>query len=570
MKMSYLLAFSIACVPLAVVDAEEQEHICRFHEHRGAVFGIDLEGNGRRYAPDRAVDVLHIKLDVTPDFENRTVSGTTTIQFKPISKPVNELKLDAIDLSVADVRSNANVVDSTNTGTQLIVSFEPPIPVGQESYVEIDHSAEPTRGLYFRTPAMGYPETDTHVWTQGEAHEARFWFPCFDYPNERSTTEVICHVPADMTVLSNGRRVSEQVNDAGLKTVHWKQEKPHVNYLICLVAGHLEKLTKRHGDVELGFYTQPSLIEHAENSFRDTPQIMAYFEQEIGVPYPWHKYDQVTIRDFVAGGMENTTLTTLTHHTIFATDTENIRTTRRLDAHEMAHQWFGDYVTCKDWSHLWLNEGFATYYTHLYEGHKFGEDAKRYGLYNDAKRSVLTRGDDKRPIVYNGYTNAREQFDYRAYPKGSWVLHMLRCQLGPDLYRRCVRDYLTQHALQSVVTDDLRQSFEQHSGRTFDRFFDQWVYHAGHPELKISHQWSASDQLAKVSIEQTQDVNDHSLLFQFPTKLRFVVDGQVVEHSILVSQKKEDFFVPLSKQPSIVRFGSGVYGVGNGRLQEIG
>ncbi len=549
-----ILIAAVHFVAATSVEGEEQEHICRFHD-RGSAFGIELDGEGRRYAPDRAVDVLHIKLDVTPDFGKRTVSGTTTIRFKPISKPVSELTLDAVHLSVSDVRSEAGIQDRTNTGKQLIISFERPIEVGEVSSLEIDHSAEPTRGLYFRTPEMGYPATDTHVWTQGETHEARFWFPCFDYPNERSTTEVICHVPPDMTVLSNGRRISQQINEeSGLKRVHWKQEKPHVNYLICLVAGHFKELKKRHGDVELGFYTQPSLVEHAANSFRDTADIMAYFETEIGMPYPWHKYDQVTIRDFVAGGMENTTLTTLTHRTIFTDETENLRSTRRLDAHELAHQWFGDYVTCKDWSHLWLNEGFATYYAHLYEGHKFGEDAKEYGLYLDAKRRVLPRGDDKRPIVYNAYKNAGEQFDYRAYPKGSWVLHMLRCQLGPDLYRRCILDYLNRHALESVVTDDLRQSFERLSGRTFDRFFDQWVYHAGRPELKISYQWLADEQLAKVTIEQTQQVNEHALLFEFPTKLRFIVGDDVVDRAIVVGQEKEDFFVPLPGQPKIVRF----------------
>ena len=402
---------------------------------------------------------------------------------------------------------------------------------------------------------MGYPETDTHVWTQGETHEARYWFPCFDYPNERSSTEIICHVPLDMTVLSNGRKMSESFDPTtGLKAVRWLQEKPHVNYLICLVAGYFEKLEKQHRDVPLGFYVQPSLAKYAENSFEDTQQIMEYFESEIGIPFPWEKYDQVTIRDFVAGGMENTTLTTLTHRTLFSKATENIHTTRRLDAHEMAHQWFGDLVTCKDWSHLWLNEGFATYYTHLYEGHKFGRDAMLYGLYRDAEDRVLTQTKNPKPIVYNQYKQSNEQFDYRAYPKGSWVLHMARCQLGPDLYRACIRDYLSQHALSSVVTEDLRKIIEQNSGRTFDQFFDQWVYHARHPDLKISYQWMAKEKLAKVTIEQTHPTNDNVLLFRMPTKLRFISGTDVVDHPVLIEDKKHDFYVPLKKKPDSVRF----------------
>lgn len=175
-----------------------------------------------------------------------------------------------------------------------------------------------------------------------------------------------------MVVISNGRKLSDESADGGMKRVHWLQDKPHASYLVCLVAGKFHKLEDKYRDISLGFYAQPSLAEHAANSFADTKAIMAFYEGEIGVPYPWDKYDQATIRDFTSGGMENTTITTLFHGTLFSKETENIRSSRNLDAHEMAHQWFGDYVTCEDWSHLWLNEGFATYYTHLYNEHKLG------------------------------------------------------------------------------------------------------------------------------------------------------------------------------------------------------
>ena len=355
-----------------VSNSLAEEAICRYCVDGFAKYlpaGSQLEGK-YHYAPDRQVDVLHIKLDVTPDFDDRTVAGTASITAKVIAKPVGVLRLDAVNLNVKEVRCDeAKVGDFHTSREDLQIAFAEPLGPGTEFTVHVEYSAEPIKGLYFRTPDMGYPKTDTHIWTQGETHEARHWFPCFDYPNERSSTEIICRVPEDMVVLSNGELKSEKVDDDGLKAVRWLQEKPHVNYLICLVAGHFEKLEKKHRDVPLGFYTQPTLAKYAENSFADTKQIMAFFEDEIGLPFPWVKYDQVTIRDFTAGGMENTTLTTLMHGTIFDKATENLRTSRRLDAHEMAHQWFGDYVTCKDWSHLWLNEGFATFYTHLYEGH---------------------------------------------------------------------------------------------------------------------------------------------------------------------------------------------------------
>lgn len=537
--------------------AFEAACICRYCEATAARmgFGVDLENDGPHYPPIREVDVTHIKLDITPNFEAQTVGGTTTIRFVPLREPVKKLRLDAVELNITRVEGSAAVVEYASTKHELTIAFEEPIPVGQESWVEIDHHCQPTGGFYFRTPEMGYPAEDTHCWTQGEAHYARQWFPCFDYPNERSTTEVVCHVPSDMTVISNGRMLGESVNpETRLKSVHWLQDKPHVNYLICVVAGYFHKLEDMAGQIPLGFYSQPTLAEHAPAAFQDTAPIMTFFQKEIGMAYPWHKYDQVTIRDFIAGGMENTSLTTLTHKTIYGEVSENIRSSRHLDAHELAHQWFGDYVTCEDWSHLWLNEGFATYYTHLYEGEKFGRDAMLYRLYGDAQKRILTQDKDKRPIVWDRYKNAREQFDYRAYPKGAWVLHMLRDELGEDLYRQAVKTYLDRYALTSVTTPDLQRTIEAVSGRTFDRFFDQWVYHGRFPDLKIRYRFDPATSLAHVSIEQTHNVDDEVRLFAFPAKFAFHCAGEVIEHTALVDEKKHEFYVRLPGKPSLVRF----------------
>jgi aminopeptidase N len=555
----------VAAIVLPGTLRAEEEYHCRchgalLHRHESGedAFGaaVDDPGNGRRYAPDRAVDMLHIRIDVTPDFARHAVRGTTSLTFKPIAKPLEQLRLDGVDLTVHAVRADVPVADHTVTRRDVIVRFAEPIPVDREVTLHIEHEAEPRRGLYFRTPDMGYPAGDTHVWTQGESHEARHWFPCHDYPNERSTTEVICHVPPEMTVLSNGRKVSEEVDAAtGLKRVQWIQEKPHVSYLVCLVAGNLSKLEGRHRDVPLGFYTQPSTAAEAVNSFEDTASIMAFFEDDIGVAYPWGKYDQVTIQDFVAGGMENTSLTTLTDQTLHTKATETIRSSRSLDAHELAHQWFGDLVTCKDWSHLWLNEGFATYYAHLYDGHKFGRDELLYGLWNDAEGRILTQGDDTRPVVWKGYADAGEQFDYRAYPKGGWVLHMLRSHFGDELYRKAVKTYLDRHALSTVTTDDLRQVFEELSGKPLDRFFDQWLYHARHPDLRIGYQWHPDEKLAHVTVRQTQPTGDKVLTFAFDTSVRFTFDdGTTVERPVRVSGAAHDFHFPLERQPKLVRF----------------
>ncbi len=507
----------------------------------------------RRYAPQRYVDITHVKIDVTPDFAARTVSGVTTITFTPIAKPLTELKLDAIDLNIASVESQAPIAGYTADDEAVTITFSVPVLPGEQRTVTVTYDAEPQRGLYFRTPEMGYPETDVHLFTQGESHEAPHWYPNFDYPNERFSSEVICRVPPEMTVVSNGRLVSEQIDpNTGLKAVHWLQAKPHVNYLVAMVAGKFEKIESQYRDIPLAFYTPPSQAAQAANSFKDTADMVEFFEDEIGIPYPWDKYDQAVVEDFVAGGMENTSLTILTDQTLFTEATENIRSSQSLVAHELSHQWFGDYVTCKDWSHLWLNEGFATYYEDLYDGHKNGRDSLLYGLYGTA-RGLVSR-DDEEPVVTRRYGNADEQFDYRAYDKGGWVLHMLRSQLGEALYRRAIKTYLERHALGVVVTEDLRSVVEELSGRPFDRFFDQWLYHAGYPQLKVSYSWSEEDKLAKVTVEQSQADDEGATIFHLPTKVRFRLEGQSLDRDIVIDGARHDFYFALHAEPNIVRF----------------
>jgi aminopeptidase N len=508
----------------------------------------------RHYAPDRKVDIRHIVIDVTPDFEARTIAGVTTITFAPIAEELTELRLDAIDLDVLSVTSSAKIDDYSVTDEDITITFDPAVPPAAETQVTVKYEAEPKQGLYFRTPQMGYRAKDMHLFSQGESHQGPHWYPNYDYPNERFTSEVICRVPREMTVLSNGKLISEKIDPkTRLKAVRWRQDQPHVNYLIALTAGFFDKIEARYKDIPLAFYTPASKIELAENSFKNTAAIMGFFEREIGVAYPWDKYYQVVVEDFVAGGMENTSLTILTDRTLFTEDFENLRSSQSLVAHEMAHQWFGDYVTCKDWSHLWLNEGFATYYQKLSDGYLNGRDSMLYQLHRIA-RGVLADRSRHKPMVHKAYRSAGEQFDYRAYSKGAWVLHMLRGQLGEDLYRRCVKTFLERHAFSTAVTEDFNAIIEELSGRSFDRFFDQWVYHARHPDLTVNYSWSQKDKLAKVSVRQTHEINDEVMLFHFNTRVRFITENGVVDRDITVNSKEHDFYFPLSGEPNIVRF----------------
>lgn len=511
---------------------------------------------GRKYARDRLVDVKHLALDVTPDFTRRSVAGTVTISFAPIARDLKRLELDAVGITV-DETSGAGVSGHEVTRDKLIVTFTEPLAAGKESSVTVRYRVTPEHGLLFRTPEMGYPAGDTQCWTQGEAEFHRYWFPCYDYPNDRFTTEVVCHAPDGMEVVSNGRLVSrERDKDGPLIRWHWKQEQPHVNYLIAMAAGYFHRLDGQAGKTPLAVLVPPSEKSQAALAFRDTQSIMAFYEKELATPFPWAKYFSVYCHDFLAGGMENTSCTFNAAGALFPAEVGELDTIHRLDAHEMAHQWFGDLLTCRDWSHLWLNEGFASYYTVLYEEVKNGRDGMMISLWNEAAK-VLGSG-DTRPMVWRDYTEPMQQFDSRAYPRGAWVLHMLRCQLGPELYRKSITEYIRRHRDSNVTTDDLQETLEDVSGRSFDQYFDQWVHHGGVPELGIEYSWNEETKTARVTVQQNQKVDEKVLLFNLPLPLRFTVKGahgqeETLDFTAGVNKQREDFTFTLPSKPVLLR-----------------
>ncbi len=506
----------------------------------------------RHYAPDREVDLLHLTIDVTPDFQKRTIAGTTSLRLRPNVQPLRVLRLDAVDLRVRSVECPVPIQAWHLTTNQIVVTFAEALPADRDTTVQVSYDAEPKEGLYFRTPETGYREGETHLFTQGETDLARHWYPGIDHPNERFTSEVVCHVPTGMTVFSNGRLISQEPDAHGRIAFRWLQDQTHVNYLVALVAGHFRTIADRHRDLPIALHTLPSAAGEAAGTFRGTADMLAYFETEIGVPYPWAKYDQVCVNDFVAGGMENTSLTILTDGTLFTDATENIFDSEGLVAHELAHQWFGDLVTCKDWSQLWLNEGFATYYEALYTRHARGRDAFLYEMHRRA-RDLVAQANDVRPIVRRTFADSGEMFDHLTYPKAAWVLHMLRSQLGEPLFRRCIRTYLERHAYGSVETEDLNAVLEELSGRSWDQFLDQWIYHGGYPDLHVDYSWSEAQRLARISIRQQQPVNDRVLLFRLPLTLRFELPSGRVDHPVELRTASEDFHVPLTSAPVTLR-----------------
>ncbi len=525
---------------------------CALADSALASLAIDAPPGSPQYSPSREVDILHLALDITPDFPRRTIAGIATLRFKPIARALPQLSLDAEEMAIDAVSATEPIQAWHYDDHRLVITFANPVLADRDVTVSIHYRTEPRLGLYFRTPEMGYRPEDTHLWTQGEPTESRHWFPCFDAPNEKFTSEITCRVPEGMVVRSNGRLMSSNTDPkTGLVAVRWLQDKPHVTYLLCLVAGHFKGIEDQHRDIPLGFWTPVSQAAWARNSFRDTRSMMEFFERELGVPFPWAKYDQVVVDDYTWGGMENTSITILTDGTLFPDGHEPVRSSRGLVAHELAHQWFGDLVTCRDWSHLWLNEGFATYYDALQAREQLGRD-EFLGLMFANAQSILSTT-DATPIVWRKYSNPVEQFGYRAYPKGAWVLHMLRSQLGEDLFRRCITTYLQRHAYGVVETSDLQKVIEEISGLSFDRFFDQWLHHGHHPELDIQYSWDATTRLARISVAQKQKLGPQVMLFDLPLPIRFITPAGVVDRTLRIHEQSADFQIPLPEAPDLVR-----------------
>ena len=389
-----------------------------------------------RATADRAVDVLHIRLDLDVSLKEQTISGTATLDFEP-HRPLSSLSLDAVDLKVSQVREMSakgepgKSLDFETTGKILIIRFAEPLPRGQKERIEIAYEAKrPKSGLFFFRPTEAEPEIPWMVWSQGEAEDNRYWFPCFDHPNERQTTELIARVDKEFTVLSNGKLVSTRPIEAGKRVeFHWKQDKPHVSYLVTLVAGKFAIIEETWRGRPIRYYVSPDREQDAKQTFGRTPEMLDFFSERFGIEYPWDKYAQVVVEQFTAGGMENTSATTL--HSGVMHDARALidSSPDGLIAHELGHQWWGDLVTCRDWSHLWLNEGFATYCEVLWSEHKLGRDERDYLLYQ--KSQAARSGSAKeRPIVDRRYPDPDTMFDVRAYPKGGWVLHMLRSRIG--------------------------------------------------------------------------------------------------------------------------------------------
>ncbi len=517
-----------------------------------------LPGSKARYAPDRPASITHIALTLSFDFDEHVLFGSCRTTFTAVGKPLRVLEMDADHLLIKAVRTaNGKKLPFEMAGGRLSIELGQTLQPGKSSTVIVDYEArQPSQGIYFISPDKAYPRKPVQVWTQGQDQDAHYWFPCIDYPNAKATTEVIATVPARFFVLSNGTLVSTTADkNAKTKTYHWKMDTPHVTYLVTCVAGEFVEATETLGDLPVSYYVVPGREADGARSFGKTPKMVKFFSDRIGVPYPYSKYAQIAVSDFIFGGMENTTATTQTDTTLHDARAHLDFSSDPLVAHELAHQWFGDLLTCKDWSHAWLNEGFATYFEALFR--EFDQGADEFDYYRIQIAARYFEEDVKeyrRPIVTNVYSEPIDLFDRHLYEKGASVLHMIRRMLGDHLWWQAINHYVSGHKLDNVETIDLIRAIEAVSGRNMLPFFDQWVYKGGHPDLKVTYSWDEPTKSALVRVEQTQDTSDGTPIFTLPVTVSFGNGKNERRFIAHVEQKEQTFSFALDQRPEVFCF----------------
>lgn len=489
------------------------------------------------WPPACPFDHEHMRLEIDiPDMNTPRLTARETLTLRARGVARGSVVLHAGPMEIRSVRSGGRVLPFTHADNRLRVEFDPPIPAGQAVDVVIDYTLDyPNRdgqGLnWSAADPNGESETDrvAQIHTQGEPESHSEWFVCHDFPNERLTTELIVTVEDGFQVVSNGRLIGRRRSAPGRTTWHWLQDQPHVYYLVTMVIGKFDIVGLGGADsarprLPITVYGPRGQADQMRRTFANTPAMIAFFEREWDEPYPWDKYAQVIVRNFAWGGMENTSATTLHGGAAFGGPEEQ----DGLIAHELAHQWFGDLLTCKGWTHLWLNEGFASYAEALWAEEAAPEDAKRdayhgevFGFLAATRMSARGSAPHTPPMVSNRYTRPDETFGRQddVYSKGALVLHMLRQRLGRDVFNRGVRLYLDRHTFSCVETDQLRNALEDVSGQSLERFFDQWTGRPGIPRLEIDLAWDSDSGHLRVEARQTQPVNFDNPAFAFSLPL---------------------------------------------------
>jgi aminopeptidase N len=528
--------------------------------------------DGLHWPPSRAARVTNTKLALHFDFRRREIFGRETVTLRPIQPGLRRFYLDSSGLTITSVRllrggGAAIPLPFARRDPRLWITLDRAYQPRDTIRIRIVYQGVPAAGLFFVHPSRLYPHRPREVYSQGEPELNHFWFPCWDYPNDMATSETVVTVPAGLSVVSNGKLI--RVTHAGATTTYdWRESVPHSSYLTSIAAGPWRKVRDRYENKPVDYYVPRGVsAARARRSFHLTPDMIAFFSRATGVDYPYEQYAQVAVHDFLFGGQENVSATTLTDTTLHSARADRDYSSTGLVDHELGQHWFGDYVQGRDWADIWLNEGFATYMEALYTQHHRGYDAYRHAVYQDQLADQAEqRGGDLRPLVDRRYADPLDLFDAVTHEKGAAVLDMLRFVVdGPAAARRPagqheplfrgLHAYLTKYRGRAVDTHQLIQALRATTGRELGWFFREWVYQKGHPDYRVAARYSAGTKSEAVTVAQAQRGRGVPRVFTMPMELAFHGAGGAFRDVIVRNDaRRQTFTIQLAFRPLWVDF----------------
>ncbi|MDO6432601.1 M1 family metallopeptidase [Flavitalea sp. BT771] len=518
---------------------------------------------GYRATPERINDLVHTRLEVSFDYKKRYLYGREWITLRPHFYQTDSLRLDAKGMDIKRItlqEKGADIPLAFSYDSLTIAITLHRMYRHTENYTLcIEYTAKPNelkgrskgeKGLYFINPDSSEKGKPVQIWTEGEPESASCWFPTLDQPGQKTTQEMVITVPSKYVTLSNGRLASQQRNGDGTRSDTWKMDQPHSPYLFMMAVGDFRIHREYWHGKEVAYYLEPDYAAYAKDIFGNTPEAMAFFSRVLGVDFPWNKYAQVVVRDYVSGAMENTSAA------LFGEATQGTRRQlmdRYYEAgieHELFHQWFGDYVTAESWSHLTLNESFADLGEILWLEYKYGKDAADEHVYDGLQGYWNNEDNASKKLVEFNYKEVKEVFNGVTYQKGGRILNMLRHYLGDEAFYRGLHIYLTENAYKPAEVPQLRLAMEAASGRDLNWFFDQWYYRAGHPILDITFRWDQDAGKEVVAVRQLQEGPP----FVLPVSIDLYAGGHKQRQRVWVVGKADTFSFPMPSRPQLVNF----------------
>ncbi len=528
------------------------------------VFSIAAQTSQNNFNRIRSFDVQNYIIRTNFDRTNKTVFGDTTVLLKPLKNDFKSFEFDAVNFKFESVKleiSNTELTYKT-TNNKIFITLDKPYSSSDTISVRLKYSAQPKKGIYFvdEQRENGSILRSSQIWTQGEPEESRHWFPSYDFPDDKATSEQFITVEKDETAIANGELLETIENTNQTKTFHYRMSAPHSTYLTSFVVGTYTKISDSYKNIPLGYFVYTDRTAIVPKAYGRTKDMMRVFEELTKVNFPFNKYDQTIVANFTFGGMENITATTMADTEIFLADFEFGKSAvEDLVSHELAHSWFGNLLTCKNWAELWLNEGFATYMEAAYREKTYGRNSYLSKIRSNAEQFMI---DDlinkkKHGLFNTSAGNVEGLFDNptTTYQKGGAVIHTLRETVGTENFWKAINIYLTRHKFQNVETGDLKKALEEVSGMNLDWFFLQWVYGTGHPKINVKQFYNPQTKVLDLTVSQVQSSGNLTpAAFTLPMDLEITTAKGAKTEKVEIKKRIERVSIKLDGKPSKIIF----------------